>query len=124
LPVSDATEHSRTSPDVLAVKEAYALTFARINGGRCEYGPVPTWPDHGHMTSRAVLVWRRGGTWYQSRFAGWADIAGHGVPGGAWCAINEFETWSRGSNPLAADELWFAVAPSGGGQRSSYMRVK
>jgi len=126
--VADATEHTRKSSNVLDKPAAYALEFARIAGGRVEYGPCPTWSHSEHMDSRAVLVWRRGKAWYQTRFAGWADAYGkYKIPGGAWCATNEFERWSRdggGGDPRTAEELWFAVAPKAGGSRSSYARIR
>lgn len=126
LTVINATERSRHSDGVRTALETYQLAWAQIRGGRCEYGPRFTtgWPNRGHMTSRAVLVWRKGSSWYSSDFAGWADMDGHDYKDGSWCAVNEFTTWASGSDPMQSDELWFAVAPKEGGKRSSYRRIK
>ena len=123
--VTDATEQSRAHDEIHQGPEVFKLDYARIVGGRCEYSPRFTegWKNDGHMTSRAVLMFRVGDRWYRSAFAGWADKDGHDAREGSWCATNEFTTWNS-PNPLQADELWFAVAQRSGGKRSSFSKVR
>jgi len=120
----DATESSRAHDAIHEGPEAHKLDYAKIVGGQCQYSPrfMVGWVDRGHMTSRAILMFRFGDLWYRSAFSGWADAAGHDAREGSWCATNEFTTWNS-PDPLRSDELWFAVAQRSGGARSSFARI-